>query len=108
MKNNKLNKLEENDLTIINHEVHDTHFSIRIKCEKADVDIWADYSIEDEDISMEWNKYIFFNSNKNDMRIKKFQENCNVYEIVSNVGVWYLEEKNLIAQDDSGAWFTKI
>jgi hypothetical protein len=108
MKNKDLNKLESNDLTIISHEIHDTHFSIRIKCEKANVDLWADYSIEDEDISMEWNMYIFFDDNKDDMRIKKFQDNCNAYEIVSSAGISYLEEKNLITQDEDGAWFMNI
>ena len=108
MKTKNLNKLKADDSTIISHEVHDTHFSIRVICQWYKIDVWADFSIEDDDLIMEWNKYIFFKDVEDDMRIKKFQENLNVWQLVFDIGEQYLIDKKLIDEDDDGNWIKKV
>jgi len=57
---------------------------------------------------MEWNKYIFFKDVEDDMRIKKFQENLNVWQLVFDIGEQYLIDKKLIDEDDDGNWIKKV
>ena len=57
MKTKNLNKLEADDSTIISHEVHDTHFSIRFICQWYKIDVWGDFSIEDDDLIMAIQNY---------------------------------------------------
>jgi len=47
--------------------------------------LWVDYWVEDNDIVIEWNKYIFFKNNSLDMKIKEFQENTDNFDEVSNL-----------------------
>ena len=63
---------------------------------------------EDDDLIMEWNKYIFFKDVEDDMRIKKFQENLNVWQLVFDIGEQYLIDKKLIDEDDDGNWIKKV
>lgn len=57
---------------------------------KVWVDVWKDDSGE---TVADWNKYIFFTDNEDDMRIKKFQENVWNFEQATSVAITYYEFK---------------
>tara|TARA_R110000744_G_scaffold100434_1_gene193769 strand:- start:1626 stop:1859 length:234 start_codon:yes stop_codon:yes gene_type:complete len=59
------------------------------------IEVWIDVWIDDGEYITEWNKYIFFTHCDKDMAIKKYQEDDNNYEEVSNVAIeYYKESKN--------------
>ena len=101
-----LENIKYNDLKVINHEIHDTHFSVCVECKKLDLSVWYDISIDEEynELEGDWNKYIFFNNN-NDMKIKEFQENCDMYMLVDSIAMDFLYENSLVYDDNKGLVF---
>ena len=99
----------------IKHEVYEDkkynskYFSVLIK--DKDIEVWVDVSVEDKDLSIEWNKYIFFLDRKEDIRIKQYQEaytdevGCYNADACFSLASEYLERHNLIYQSNQGNWF---
>lgn len=99
----------------IKHEVHEDkkynskYFSVLIK--DKDIEVWVDVSVEDKDLSIDWNKYIFFTYLEEDVRLKHYQEAHNdeagAYnaDACFSLATSYLEEKELIYQSNKGNWF---
>lgn len=67
--------------TILKLEKHEkeNYFSLCIKDTKENIDFWIDCSLEKDGdytyIDWEYNAYIFYTDNANDMRLKDYQDN---------------------------------
>ena len=67
--------------TILKLENHkqENYFSLRIKDTKENIDFWIDCSLAKDDdytyINWEYNTYIFYTDNDDDMRLKDYQDN---------------------------------
>lgn len=67
--------------TILKLENHkqENYFSLCIKDDKEDICFWIDCSLKKDDdytcIDWEYNAYIFYTDNDNDMRLKDYQDN---------------------------------
>lgn len=67
--------------TILKLENHkqENYFSLCIKDDKENIDFWIDCSLKKDDdytyIDWEYNAYIFYTDNDNDMRLKDYQDN---------------------------------
>lgn len=57
---------------------------------KVWVDVWKDSSGE---TVADWNKFIFFENDREDMRIKKFQEDNWNFDQATSVAISYYEFK---------------
>jgi len=55
------------------------------------ISLWVDVWKEGEDISWDWNQYIFTTTDKNDMLIKALQENIYIAISVSELVMEYFE-----------------
>jgi hypothetical protein len=86
----------------IEDHIDGQYYSVLVKNKK--IEVWMDISIEHGDVDCDWNQYIFFQDNIEDMKIKKFQENSDNFEKVSDVAVDALEKYNKIQQLDDGSW----
>lgn len=66
--------------TILKLEKHkqENYFSLRIKDGRKNIDFWIDCLLEKDDdytyINWEYNAYIFYTDNDNDMRLKDYQD----------------------------------
>ena len=99
----------------IKHEVHEDknynskYFSVLIK--DKDIEVWVDVSVEDKDLSIDWNKYIFHLTDEEDVKIKQYQEaytdevGCYNADACFSLATSYLEEQKLIYQSNKGNWF---
>ena len=69
------------------------------------VDVWidADYN----DVMTEWNHYIFYTDNENNVWQMLHQDNDEVYDMFTSEAVCALESKGYIYQDEDGKWFVK-
>lgn len=83
--------------------------SVLVQSKKHKVKLWIDVSIDNKynDVIADWNKYIFYLNDPQDVKIKKIQENCNNFMDFTSVAIQYLQSKGLIFQDDEGKWFEK-
>jgi len=82
----------------------DSSNAVLVSCKELNVELWIDVSIEDNDVIADWNKYIFYLNNSEDVRIKAIQENSWNFELFTSVAIDYLEKNNVILQDDNGKW----
>lgn len=98
----------------IKHEVHNEgtdnkYFSVLIQDKK--IKVWVDVSVEDKDLSIDWNKYIFHLWNEEDVKVRDYQDACNdeagAYncDACFSLATSYLEEQELIYQSNKGNWF---
>lgn len=71
---------------------------------KAWVDVW----IENEDVECDWNKYIFYLYKKEDIVLKKWQDNTGNFEDATCLAVKTLEDAGIIYQDDNAKWHTNV
>lgn len=64
--------------------------------------VWMDYEVnKDGHLDMDWNKYIFYYDNSEDMLIKDFQENAHNYtEVCSCVEETLLNEGIILYNDE--------
>lgn len=53
--------------------------------------VWVDIHNRGKELIIEWNKYIFFLDNPQDIKIKKFQENCDNFDIASSLAIEFYE-----------------
>jgi sarcosine oxidase delta subunit len=74
----------------------------------GDIEAWVDVDIRDEDVRVEWNKYIFFTRNSKHVAQSEWQDNCDNFLEATSLAVQTLEEEGFIYQDESGKWFSKI
>ncbi len=53
------------------------------------VDVWKDVN----ELTADWNKYIFHLKDENDVNIKAFQEDCNNFTEATEVAIDFYERK---------------
>ena len=90
------------DLKIIEKHFEKNYFSILIHDMKEDIKIWIDcdlmdgygnkdnFKTEDLYINWEFNQYIFFLNDENDLKIKDYQENIDNIEKID----YFIDENN--------------
>lgn len=82
-------------------------YSVLVKDKKSDWTAWVDISVENKDISADWNQYIFHKDIAEDVIAKKVQEDLDVFEAATSEAISFLETKGFIYQDEKAAWFYK-
>lgn len=90
-------------------ESHKEQFSVLIEDLHDDIEGWLDVWVDPvyKDVSVEWNQYIFFLDNGNDVEKRKWQDDLGVFDYASGLAVSVLHNKGLIYQNDKGKWFRK-
>lgn len=85
-------------------------WSVQLYHEESGRYYWLDvsYVVEYKDVMAEWNQYIFYNTDEDDMERKAFQENCDNFEEADSVAVAALEAEGELYQDDKGEWWIGV
>ena len=92
-------KVQYFKIKVQSHEVHDWGWSVLVGGH------WMDVSIENYDILVEWNQYIFDLTNSRDVARLEFQDDCDNYDVYSSLAVQYLEDNNFVYQDYKARWY---
>lgn len=72
--------------------------------------VWLDVSIDDGDVCVDWNKYIFNLNDNDDVWRREFQDYTNSYgdavtlDVCGSIAIDRLEALGYIAQDSAGLW----
>ena len=71
---------------------------------------WVNVSIDSKygDIDADWNQYIFFNNNNQDVHRKAVQEDTNEFDMATSEAICFLEYFNEARQTDRGIWYCPI
>ena len=81
------------------HETHDWGWSVMVGGH------WMDVSVENNDILVEWNQYIFDLTNSKDVARREFQDSVDNFNDYSSLAIQYLEDKNMVYQDYKARWY---
>ena len=73
---------------------------IKVKGDVYYMDVW----IENKELLMEWNQYIFDRRDDGDMLREEFQSNSENYDFCSNRALYFLEKNGEIIQLNNGDW----
>lgn len=58
--------------------------------------LWMDvWTSKDGEIQCDWNKYIFYKNDSNDMEEMEIQKDCDVFDSFSSVAIEYFESCNV-------------
>lgn len=79
-------------------------FSVLVVDEKSKFQAWMDVYVSSNDVSADWNQYIFHLDNSKDVFQKEIQEDAYIYDLCSSAAIQMLEYANLISQDSDGNW----
>lgn len=80
---------------------------ICVLTQDGDIQTWMDVWIENDDIICDWNKYIFFSDDPDDVKIQEYQKDVDNFEEVSSEVILFLENKGLVKQNDDATWSMK-
>lgn len=92
-------KVQDFKIKAQTHEVHDWGWSVLVGGH------WMDVSVENDDIIVEWNQYIFDLTNSKDVARREFQDSVDNYNEYSSLAVQYLEDNNFVYQDYKARWY---
>ena len=85
-------------------------FSIKLQREVDKKYYWLDVSLDERfhDVEIDWNQYIFYNSDQDDVERKAVQETGEEFEAAAECVCAAIVEKNLLAQNDCGEWYCPV
>jgi len=76
-------------MTIVKHEVFNNEY-ISVLIDTTIGKLWMDVNVKEE--TADWNQYIFFLNNSNDIEVKNFQEDSENYCECSSIALDYVEQ----------------
>lgn len=84
-------------------------WSVLLHHEESGKGYWLDACLNEEyhDVEVEWNQYIFYLADPDDLERKMFQEDCNNFDEASSEVVCILESENEIFHGEDGDWYIK-
>lgn len=53
--------------------------------------VWVDVYEDGGEIQADWNKYIFFLDNPEDVRIRDFQDDCENFDLATSIAISFYE-----------------
>lgn len=83
---------------------HDKTNSVLIKVNDT-LSVWFDLWIDkDNELSGDWNQYIFNLNDKNDEMIYEYQSNAENFTTCFELAEEYLKEKNILTENEKGEY----
>ncbi len=105
----KVNKIvDEFNPEAVEYTADDNNgWSVKIKDKNSEMEFWVDVWVDTNynDVETEWNQYIFDTNNDNDNLKNAVQENSSVFDLATSEAINYLQEQNIIEQDDKANWY---
>lgn len=70
---------------------------------------WMDISLDEkyQELNVEWNQYIFYLTDSDDVARKEFQEDCDNFEAACEACYQVLEEQGEVFRGEDGDWYLK-
>lgn len=99
--------IKKYDPIVLKYEDNDSYFSVLLKDKNSTFESWIDISIENDDISIEWNQFSYNLDNSKDMIKKKVQNDDYVFDLSGSVALEKLEEDNMIYYENDKYYYHK-
>ena len=61
---------------------------------KKGFNVWVDVWKDENELTADWNKYIFYLDNENDVEIRTFQEDCNNFIEATEVAIDFYQRNS--------------
>lgn len=83
----------------------DGYFSVKLEDKDTEFTTWIDVVVKDNDVTTDWNNYIFYMTDPTERFEKEMQDNTDVFDKADDAAVNYLIDQNVIAQRDDASWY---
>lgn len=82
-------------------------WSVCLHHEESGRDYWVDVYLNEKyhDPEIDWNQYVFYLADVDDIERKGFQENCDNFDEACSEAICILEHENEIFQGEDGDWY---
>ena len=82
-------------------------WSVLVKDKNSNFQAWVDVSVDEkyQDVSTEWNQYIFYTDDSSDVLQQELQDNDMIFDYCTSEAIQKLQAEGLIDQDDQAHWF---
>lgn len=94
--------LKDIDLSVVGFEKGVGGYSVRVSDKNSDFKAWIDVHIHDNDIVTEWNQYIFYLDNADDLRQRYLQDSAELFSLCCEKVEDYLIKIGEIEYSESG------
>ena len=70
---------------------------------------WLDVSLDEkyQELNIDWNQYIFYLTDSDDVARKEFQEDCDNFEAACEICYQVLDEQGEVFSGEDGDWYLK-
>lgn len=99
--------IKKYDPIVLNYEDNNGYFSVLLKDENSTFESWIDISVENYDISIEWNQFSYDMNNSKDMIKKKVENDSSVFDLSSSIALQKLEDDNMIYIENGKYYYHK-
>lgn len=91
----------------IGRSIERGYWSVCLYHEESGRDYWLDVHLNEEyhDPEVEWNQYIFYLADVDDIERKAFQEDCDNFDEACSEVICVLERENEIFHGEDGDWY---
>jgi hypothetical protein len=72
--------------------------------QKGSIKAWVDVVVYDGKLNYDWNKFIFFLNSKDDVVLRKWQDNIDNFEDATSLAIETLENQGIIFLDNNDKW----
>jgi len=95
------------DPIVSKYEDNNGYFSVLLKDKNSTFESWIDISVENYDISIEWNQISYNMNNSKDMIKKKVENDSSVFDLSSSIALQKLEDDNMIYVENGNYYYHK-
>jgi hypothetical protein len=99
--------IKKYDPIVLKYEDNNGYFSVLLKDENSTFESWIDISVENYDISIEWNQFSYDMNNSKDMIKKKVENDSSVFDLSSSIALQKLEDDNMIYIENGNYYYHK-
>lgn len=83
-------------------------WSVSLHHEESGKVFWVDLSLVNKDIECDWNQYIFYNTDPDDMERKTIQEDIDNFDDAMSEAVFALQKESEVIQDEDANWLCAV
>ena len=99
--------ISDYDPIVLKYEDNDGYFSVYIKDKNSEFNTWIDISIEDYEISAEWNQLTYNTNNSNDIIKSMIESDNDVFTSSISVSEDKLLADRMIYEEDGKYYYHK-
>lgn len=95
------NIIKKYDPIVLKYEDNDGYFSVLLKDKNSTFESWIDISVDNYDLTAEWNQLTYNTDNYNDMIKQKVENDSKVFDLSRSIAEEKLLDDHMVYEEDN-------